>query len=183
MVIGSPVLACYAFPAAILTSFGEHPFAVRVFVGLVRDHALREETFERLVELASAGFVHGAGEEARIEQMQNRMLDAADILVDRQPVADGVRIGRHGRVRTAEAREVPGRIDERIHGVGLAHGRRHRNGTCDMLPGRVTVERIAGNVERHVVRKLHRQIFLRHRNDATFLTMDHRDRTAPIALA
>ncbi len=29
---------------------------------------------------------HGAGEIARIEQMQDRMLDAADILVDRQPV-------------------------------------------------------------------------------------------------
>jgi hypothetical protein len=31
--------------------------------------------------------LHRAGEEARIEQVQDRVLDAADILVDRHPVS------------------------------------------------------------------------------------------------
>ena len=35
------------------------------------------------------GLLHGAGEEARIKQMQDRVLDAADVLVDRQPVVRG----------------------------------------------------------------------------------------------
>ena len=44
------------------------------------------------------------------------------------------------------------------------------------------IERIAGPVECHVFRQRHRQIFFRHRNDAAFLAVDHRDRTAPITL-
>ena len=44
------------------------------------------------------------------------------------------------------------------------------------------VERIAGPVERHVLRQGHRQILCRHRHDAAFPAMDDRDRAAPIAL-
>ena len=65
--------------------------------------------------------LHGAGEEARIEQMQNRVLDAADVLVDRQPVVGDLAVGRRVLVpRIGEAREVPGRVDEGVHRVGLA---------------------------------------------------------------
>ena len=39
-------------------------------------------------------FSQRAGEEAGVEQMQDRVLDAADILVDRQPVFDGGQVGR-----------------------------------------------------------------------------------------
>jgi hypothetical protein len=67
--------------------------------------------------------LHGAGEEARIEQVQDRVLDAADILIDRQPVVGGLRIGRTVAARRGEAGEVPGRIDEGVHGVGFAQGR------------------------------------------------------------
>jgi hypothetical protein len=68
-----------------------------------------------------AGRLHRAGEEARVEQVQDRVLDAADILVDRQPAlatADSRR--RRVRVAGGEAREIPGRIDEGVHRVGLA---------------------------------------------------------------
>src|SRR5437016_2956325 len=58
------------------------PGAVGFLVGLVHHHALREHAGERFVETGMAGHFHRAGEEARIEQMQNRMLDAADVLVD-----------------------------------------------------------------------------------------------------
>jgi hypothetical protein len=52
----------------------------------VRDHALGEQAGERLVEVEQAAGRHGAGVEARVEQVQDRVLDAADVLVDGQPV-------------------------------------------------------------------------------------------------
>ena len=123
MVIGSPVLTCTALPSLAAHLLGQHPFSVYVLIRLVRHHALGEQALERLVDADVTGLVHGAGEEARIEQMQDRVLDAADILIDRQPIADGVGVGRLARMRRAEAREVPGRIDERVHRVGLARRR------------------------------------------------------------
>ena len=116
--------------------------------------------------------------------MQDRVFDAADILVDRQPGVGGGRVGRRFRVpRVGEAREVPGRIHERVHRVRLAPrgGAALRAGR--VLPGGMTVERIARRVEGHVVGQPHRQIRLRHRHDAAGLAMDDRDRTAPVALA
>ena len=160
----------------------QQPFAGRVLVGLVRDHALREETGERLVERDMSGAMHGAGEEARVEQVQDRVLHAADILIDRQPIADRVGVGRLSRVRRAEPREIPGRVDERVHRVGLADGGTAALRAGDMLPGRMAVERIARHVEAHVVGKLHRQVLLGHRHDPACLAVDHRDGTAPIAL-
>ena len=49
------------------------------------DHALREQTGEGFIHGKMPRFLHGAGEEARIEQMQNRMLNPANILINRQP--------------------------------------------------------------------------------------------------
>ena len=129
--------------------------AGRVAIGLVHDHALREQAGERLVEVEMAALAHRAGEEARIEQMQDRVLDAADILVDRQPVIGHRRIGRGGIVgRIGEADEVPRRVDERVHRVGLAPRRPAAMRTGDVLPGRVAVERVARLVEGHVVGQL-----------------------------
>ena len=61
---------------------GQEPFSVYVLIGLVRHHALGEETAERFVDGHVSGLVHGAGEEARVEQMKDRVLHAADILID-----------------------------------------------------------------------------------------------------
>ncbi len=47
------------------------------------------------------------------------MLDAADILVDRQPVIGRFRIRRVVLPGRREAGEVPGGIDEGIHRVGF----------------------------------------------------------------
>ena len=115
--------------------------------------------------------------------MQDRVFDAADVLVDRQPVIDGLAVGRRGRTGRTEAREVPGGIDERVECVcftfriGTAHVAAH------MLPRRMTVERIARFVERHVIRQSYRQVFLANRDRTAGRTMDDRDRTAPVALA
>jgi len=45
------------------------------------------------------------------------------------------------------------------------------------------VERVARLFEGDVVRQLHRQVPLRHRDDAAVFAMDRRNRRAPIALA
>ncbi len=131
-----------------------------------------------------AGRLHGAGEEAAVEQVQDRVLDAADVLVDRQPAIDHLAVGR--RVldpRISEAREVPRRIDEGVHRVGLARGRPVAAWARDVLPGRMAVERIARLVEVDDRGQLHRQVLHRHRHDAAFLAVDDRDRASPIALA
>ena len=84
-------------------------------VGLVRHHALGEERVERLDRLLRQmpGPLHRPGEEARVEQVQDRVLDAADVLVDVHPVVGVGHVGRRRRVRRGEAREVPARSRRR----------------------------------------------------------------------
>ena len=61
------------------------------------DHALGEEAGKRFGHRHQIQLVHGAGEKAGIEQMQNRMLDAADILIHRQPVIRRLLVDRRVR--------------------------------------------------------------------------------------
>ena len=62
-------------------------------------------------------------EEARVHQVQDRVLDAADVLVDGHPRADDRGVPRGVVVGgVAVAQEVPGRVDEGVHRVGLAPG-------------------------------------------------------------
>ncbi len=62
------------------------PAAIGAAIALMRHHALGKETLERFRDIDLAARLHGAGKEARIEQMQNGVFDATDILVDRHPV-------------------------------------------------------------------------------------------------
>ncbi len=75
-----------------LDLLGEEPVAGIVAVGLVAHHALGEQPGKRLAHPEIAALGERSGEEARIKEMQHRMLDAADILVHRQPVID---VGAH----------------------------------------------------------------------------------------
>lgn len=43
------------------------------------DHALGKQTFKRLFDVGAAHFLQRAGEEARVQKMQNGMLNTADI--------------------------------------------------------------------------------------------------------
>ena len=109
--------------------------------------------FERLFDrVQMAGDLHGAHEEARIEQMQDRVLDAADILVDRQPAALAVDAGQRrsagvsfqGSVKRAKYQ------DESTNVSIVSVSRRASPAalrTGDVLPGRMMVERIARLVE------------------------------------
>ena len=158
--------------------------AVGLLIGLVHHHALGEHAGERLVHVDMAGGLHRAGEEAAVEQMQDRVLDAADILVDRHhPVDDGTRGRRLLVPGIGEARKIPGRIHEGVHGVGFALRLAAAFRAGDVLPGRMMVERVAGLVEGDILRQHHRQVLVRHRHHVAFRAMDHRDRAAPIALA
>jgi hypothetical protein len=86
-----------------------HPAGVRLpEEHFVQHHALGEQIGERLLEGDRAQFPHDARPEPRVQQVQNGMLDAADILIHRQPVLNP--LVQHGLavVRTGEAQEIPG---------------------------------------------------------------------------
>ena len=110
------------------------------------------------------------------------MFDAADILVDRHPVIDGgLHHGDAGGGR-AKAGEVPGAVNEHVERVGLPPGCAAASRAGDVFPGRVMIQRIAGPVERHIVRQAYRKLIVRHRHNTACRTVDDRDRTAPVAL-
>jgi hypothetical protein len=85
--------------------------------------------------------------------------------------------------RRREAGEIPGRVDEGVHRVGFAPCRLAASGAGDMFPCRMVVERIARLVERDIIGQLDREVLSRHWNSPAIVTMDYRDRRAPVALA
>ncbi len=116
--------------------------------------------------------------------MQDGVLDAAAIEIDRAPICDFLRIERQRVVvRVREPVEVPRGIDEGVHGVGLALGRAATLRTFHVHEFRNRSQRrIATAGEFGHLRQFHRQLFIRHRHQAVGRTMDHRDRRAPVAL-
>ena len=107
--------------------------AVGGAIGLVHHHALGLQRREGLGYAEIAAVEQRAGEEARIEEMQDRVLDAADVLVDRQPILDGLPVERRCRpFGRAESREIPGGFEEGVEGVGVAPRRLSAGGqaTC-----------------------------------------------------
>ncbi len=116
--------------------------------------------------------------------MQDRVLDAADILVHRQPALHCLRIGGSvGEPGRGEAGVIPGRIHEGVHRVRLATGRRAAGRAGDIAPGVIALQRVARHVEGDLLRQGHRQIGCRHRHGSAGVAMDDRDRAAPVALA
>ena len=124
-------------------------------------------------------------EEARVHQMQDRVLDPADVLVDRQPVVDHAAVERPVVVvRVGVAQEVPGRVDERVHRVRLAL-RRHRRtrGTSTL-----TQSSAAASGERPFGRKSSTSGSSTGSSSSgtgtitARLAVDDRDRAAPVAL-
>ena len=101
------------------------------------DHALGHQACEGLVPLQIPGVAKRAHEETGIEKMQNRMLDAADILVDRHPV--GRRLARESlrMMRVGKSQEIPRALEEGVEGVLLADGVAAACRATDMLPCRM----------------------------------------------
>uniref|UniRef100_A0A0N5A6W1 LigA n=1 Tax=Parastrongyloides trichosuri TaxID=131310 RepID=A0A0N5A6W1_PARTI len=154
-----------------------------VEIGLVDHHPLGEEARERLLHVHLAGVRQGAGDEAGVEQVQDRVLYAADVLIDGQPFGGGGLVDRLGRLGIGEAGEIPAGIDEGVERVRLASGGAAARRTVDVFPRRVTVQRVAGHVEGDVLGQCDRQLVGRNRHDAAGLAVDDRDGAAPVALA
>src|SRR5690606_35309775 len=108
------------------------------------DHALSEETGKRFVYPDMAGTPHRPREEARVEQVQDRVFDTSDVLVDRQPGVGCLPVGGSLRPRRGEAGEIPGRVHEGIHGVSFTLGLPAALRTIHELPGRMAIEGISG---------------------------------------
>src|SRR6185503_2613912 len=119
---------------------------------------LGEQAGKGLRDVEAAQMLERPGPEACVEQMQDRMLDAADILVNREPMPGDRPVERLVRRLAREADEIPGGIGEGVERVGLAHRLAAAARAGNMLPGRVAVEWIAGDVEADVLGEDDRQL-------------------------
>ena len=149
------------------------------------DHALGQQVGEGFAEVADqADVAHQLGEEARIQQVQDGVLDAADVLVE-PPAPVGDALVDHGRgvVRAGVAHEVPGRLDEGVHGVGFAPGVAAALRAVALVELGHLRQRRAGAGDLDVLGQHDRQLVVRHRHVAAGLAVDDRDRAAPVALA
>mmetsp|Transcript_14221 Transcript_14221/g.38965 ORF Transcript_14221/g.38965 Transcript_14221/m.38965 type:complete len:879 (+) Transcript_14221:447-3083(+) len=167
-------------------------------LGLVEEralehHALRQQLLEGLGHVHQLQVAHHLGPEARVQQMQDGVLDAADVLVHAAPAGDGLvgshpvlRAGADHRVvvgRVAVAHEVPGRIDEGVHRVRLALGRLAALRAAHVQEAGMLVQRVAAAVGDQVLGQRDGQILLGHGHDAAVIAVDDRDGRAPVALA
>ena len=149
------------------------------------DHALGKQRVERFNRGRGqmATNLHGARKEARIEQVQNRMFYAADILIDVHPITGFSHIRRCGGIGGREARVIPRGIHESIHCVGLAAGLLAASGAGTVAPGRMAIQWVPRNVKCHIVGQADRQVFFFFWHYAAAVTMHHWNRTAPITLS
>ena len=94
-------------------------------------HPLRKQPRNRFIVLDQTQVAHHFAPEARVQQVQNRMRNSADVLVDRKPVTHFCRVERRFVVvGVAVAVEIPRRVDERIHGVCFTTRRTTAFRTC-----------------------------------------------------
>ena len=150
---------------------------------LVLDHALAQQVGEGLVHAQQAQVAQRLGKEAAVEQVQNGVLDAADVVIDGHPTVGSLAgEGQLGVVRVGIAQVIPAGAGEGVHGIGLALGR----ATADRAGGLVELlalgEGLAGT-QVQVLGQRHRQLVLGHGHDAAVLAVDGRDGVAPVALA
>ena len=150
------------------------------------DHAVGAEAPERLLERHQSDVVQGHRDEARVHQVQDRVLVAADVRRDGEPLAGQLRIERHVvPVRRGIAQEVPCGVEERVGDVGLAPARLAARGARDAVPcSRPRQRRDPGVVWPEIVEggEDHRQILLGHRHRAAVVAVDDRNRRPPVAL-
>src|SRR5437762_996396 len=91
------------------------------FRAILDHHALRKEALNRLVVRYQAHVAHEFGPEAGINKVEDRVFYATDVLVNGEPVSNDLRVKRSLAVLGIRvAIEVPGRVYEGVHGVGLA---------------------------------------------------------------
>ncbi len=84
------------------------------YLGLFADHALREEGLERLIKPHAAGVVEDLADEACIQQVEDSVLHAPNILIHGHPVIDLIAVERLGvrlplGVGHGEPQKIPAR--------------------------------------------------------------------------
>src|SRR5258708_29239413 len=113
-----------------------------------------------------AEVAHDLAPKARIEQVKDGVLDAADVLIDWKPVGNlGGIVGSFIVVRVAVTIEIPGRVDEGVHGIGFAARETatfRARGVHKFGSGSERRSAFAG--ERDIVRKDYRQILVQDRH-------------------
>ena len=115
--------------------------------------------------------------------MENGVLDAADVLIHRQPVVHAVAAEGGVGPGRAEAGEVPGRFEEGIEGIGLASGRFAAGGAIHLSPRGMVLQRVARRLQVGVLGEADRKVRHGDGNDAAVGTVNHRDRAPPVALS
>eukprot|EP00047_Mylnosiga_fluctuans_P020984 m.98905 g.98905 ORF g.98905 m.98905 type:complete len:384 (+) comp8706_c0_seq1:1161-2312(+) len=108
--------------------------AARVLEGPPLHHSLSQELCEGLLDGVDANVPQKIANEACVEQMQDCMLDAANVEVDRHPfcVFRAAECALIGRIQIAQV--VPRRVHKRVHRVRLAPRRTAALGTGARRP-------------------------------------------------
>ena len=102
----------------------------RHFGPVFDNHALGEETLDGLTVGDEGEIAHDARPKAGVDEVEDGVLDATDVLIDGKPVRGSCGIEwLRAVVGIDVAVEVPARVDEGVHGVGLAAGRAAADGT------------------------------------------------------
>ena len=150
---------------------------------LVKHHALAQQVLERLVKVHQPQIAQHLGEEAAVKQVQDGMLDAANVLIDRHPAVHLFGVERRlGVMRVGVAQVVPARARERVHRVRFAAG------GLAALRARALRELLVRS-KRFTCRKVDilgqadRQVLLGDGHHAAIVAVNHRDGVAPVALA
>ena len=109
------------------------------------NHSLGQQTIKGFSHIDQAPILQRLGEKAGIQQMQNGVLNATDVLLHRQPAVHGFAAERLcGVVWVGETEEIPGRTNEGVHRVGFALELLAGLGICDLHPLRGPRQRRRG---------------------------------------
>ena len=147
-------------------------------------HALSQQVAERFIIINQACVTQNLYKEAGIQQMQNSMLNTADILVYRTPIVIEFLVKRHLVVVCVGITQIiPGGAQEGVHGIGFT-------GCVSTAFRAFAVNEFFGGCQRrfstgskaYVLRQTNRQLVFRNQNLATMRAIDDRNRSAPITL-
>ena len=151
----------------------------------LRAKVVAKQPMRRLVVDDHTQVAHHLGPEARIDQVQDGVLHAADVLVDGEPVLDHFRAERRAGVFcVGVAVEVPAGVDEGVHGVCLALGWPAALGTDSVDEGCVARKggaALLGDLD--LLGQQDGELVVGHRDQPIGLAVEHGDGRAPIALA
>ncbi len=154
---------------------------VLVVEGVGQHHALAEQALERLVAVHQARVTQQLVEEAGVEQVHTGVLDAANVLIHRQPVVGGRGI-QHALVvvRGAVAGVVPGGLHKGVKSVSFPE--RFLTVVSGLGPLGIGLDRALDAVHHHVFRQQYRQLVFRRRHYCAVSQSQHGDGGAPVAL-